>query len=445
MAPDGRSGKPELDLTIDALVSADAARLSRAYPELAGREHLCADVIGQSCTYREIRVPTDEWTRRLASAKRSLYAVATAVGVYTEIVLVVESESRAGEAWIFAFDGITIRGLTIYPPEPGMAGLPRLERMGRIGMPSPAYSHDQFFVLPPADDLPRAPLDHPISTKSGDTNVDALLSVVRAGDVAAFAAAIPSAGISLRRCWEDEGILDVRAAGEWATEHLPRVRNVVSVINLPVGYQPVADHLIVLRTQVAPYFWGSIALLELDGKLVSVIQGEDQCGPDRLRPPESFVVEPPVQGLAAPDPARRSGITMIDAVLEVLQRGNEAEIIGLLTYRLVPCGIGGPACLEGVPNGALVDAIPNKVCMPGFETRDQAPGTLSRDWSQYTLYAATSLNDGRDGALVVLAGSDGPFGLELEDGKIVAMNSGCGPENTNSYFDGTTSYLLPPL
>jgi hypothetical protein len=41
-------------------------------------------------------------------------------------------------------------------------------------------------------------------------------------------------------------------------------------------------------------------------------------------------------------------------------------------------------------------------------------------------------NDERDGVLVVLAGSDGPFGLEIEDAKIVAMNSGCGPESPNS-------------
>ena len=246
-APTGRSGKPELDQVIDALVRADAAALSRAYPELAGREHLCAEVIDQFCNYREIRVPNDEWTRRLASAKRSLYAVATAIGAYTEIVLLVDSESRTGEAWVFVSDGITIRGLTIYPPEPGRAGMHRLERMGRVGVPSPAYWHDQFFVLPPAADLPMAPLDHPLSIKTSDTNVDALLSVMQTGDISSFASAIPGAGVSLRRCWESDVDLDLRAAREWATEQMPRVRGVLSVIDLPSGYLPAADHMILLR------------------------------------------------------------------------------------------------------------------------------------------------------------------------------------------------------
>jgi hypothetical protein len=271
------------------------------------------------------------------------------------------------------------------------------------------------------------------------------LSVVQAGDVAAFAAAIPSAGASLRRCWEDEVNLDFRAALEWATGQLSAVRNVVSVISLPMGYQPAADHMVVLRAQAAPYRWASIALLERDGKVVSVIEGEEQCGPDRLQPPESFVVPPPVQDLASLDPARRSGVAMIDAVLEVLQRGNESDITDLIQYRGIPCGGDSrPACPQGEAAGTSIDALPHAMCVPGFETRDQAPGALSRDWSRDALYAVTSLPDGRDGVLIVLAGPDGPFAMEVVDGKIVAIRSACGPSHPNSLFNGNTSYLLPP-
>ena len=136
---------------------------------------------------------------------------------------------------------------------------------------------------------------------------------------------------------------------------------------------------------------------------------------------------------------------MIDAVLEVLQRGNEEEIIDLLTYRALPCAGAGPTCPQGAPAGSLVDAMPNKVCVGGFDTADEAPGAVSRDWSQYALHAVTSLKDGREGALVVLASSDGPFAIELVEGKIVAINSGCGPGYPDTLFDGPTNYLLPPL
>jgi hypothetical protein len=444
-APNGRSGKPELERAIDALVSADTAALSRAYPELAGREHHCAEIIDQFCNYREIRVPNDEWTRRLASAKRSLYAVATAVGMYTEIVLLVDSESRAGEAWVFAFDGVTIRGLTIYPPEPGMTAMPRLERMIEIGVPSPVYRLEQFFVRPPADDLPQPPLGHPLSVAMSDASVDALLSVVEARDLAAFASAIPSAGTSLRRCGEDDLILDARAAREWAADQLPRVRDVVSIISLPMGYLPKADHMIVMRTQVAPYRWASIAVLQGGGEILGLIEGEEHCGPDRLQPPESFLLPPPAQGLSSLDPGRRSGVGMIDEVLQVLKGGKEAEIISLIEYRPFPCGgERAPVCPPGSLTGTPVEAIPHEMCGPGFDTAAQAPGVLSRDWSQESLYAVTSLANGRDGALVILTGPDGSMALELEESKIVAISSGCGPAHPDSLLQGKTSYLLAP-
>jgi len=136
---------------------------------------------------------------------------------------------------------------------------------------------------------------------------------------------------------------------------------------------------------------------------------------------------------------------MIDAVLEVLQRGNEEDIVDLLTYRSLPCADDGPACPLGATTGSPVEAMPNEVCLGGFETADQAPGALSRDWSQYALHAVTSLKDGREGALVVLASPDGPSAIELEEGKIVAINSGCGPGYPDTLFDGPTNYLLPPL
>jgi hypothetical protein len=226
---------------------------------------------------------------------------------------------------------------------------------------------------------------------------------------------------------------------------MPIVRGVVSVIELPSGYVPAADHMVLLRTQPAPYRWASIALLELDGKVVGLIEGEEQCGPDKLQPPETFLVPPPVQGLTSLDPARRSGVGMIDAVLDVLQRGNEDRIIDLLTYRALPCAGAGPTCPQGAPAGSLVEAVPNRVCTDGFESRDQILSTLSREWSQYALYAVTSLKDGRDGVLVVLASPDGPFALELVEGKIVATNSGCGPGYPDTMFDGPTNYLLLPL
>ena len=135
---------------------------------------------------------------------------------------------------------------------------------------------------------------------------------------------------------------------------------------------------------------------------------------------------------------------MIDKVLDTIQDGNESELISLLAYQLVPCGDRGPVCPQGALPGFLIAALPHKMCGPAFETPAEAPGALSRDWSQDALYAATSLQSGRDGALIVLTGPDGSFAMELEDGKIVAINSGCGPSRPDSLFVGVTNYLLPP-
>jgi DNA-binding CsgD family transcriptional regulator len=455
-APDGRTGNAALDEAIETLLDEDAAGLASEFPDLAVAEQLCDPDPNHSgvCHSRNVRVPNKTWTQRLAAGRRSLYAVATNNPFEAKIFLAVDAGGDAAEAWVFGFDGRSIAQLTIHPPLPSAIRPPDL--LSSSGYywssvenvtPDPSFQYEEFIVLPPKDRLPKPPAGHDLSVRTGAQGVDRLLVLVAARDAAGLAASAASPDpLLVRSCNDSDALQNAAGLEVWLREVLPRATKIDSVARVPAGYVPASQHLILIQTELNPYRWGTIGIYEDGGRVVGVLLAEVSCAPFALYPPGGFVVPPPAGGVPAADPSRRSGIAIVDAVLDAAYAGNEAAMGRLVSYQQVPCGAQdiGPPCPQGAPAGTPVEAIPSTVCHGGFETRDTAPQALVRDISNTGLYAIPVRSPPGATFVVMASAQGGSLAMSFDDNGVTGISRLCGPPQPEWLMTGNPSFLLPP-
>jgi len=458
LAPDGRTGLPELNAAIDALVKQTPGQLRQTFSGLAGTQESCEPDPAQPsiCNTSESRVPLDDWTERLASGKPALYSVYTYSSDDIAIVIAIDGGATAAEAWRFIYKGGKVVELSIQVPlsvsQPVGASPDYWSRV-RSMTPQPDYDYERFFILPPLDRLPSPPRGYALSTRTADPGVDALLSVVEAGSQQDLVAALATPdGTLFRGCRRYDETLDSAGIAAWAATTLPIVFNLASVTHLPAGYHPTAEHLIVFRTQLNPLLWSGFGLVEQDGKIIAVFDVERGCQVEVMYPPPSYIVPPPPGGAAGLDPARRSEIPLVDAVLDAGYAGDADALDRLISYRSAPCGIEfAPECPAGLAPGTLVEGLSSTACHGGHIKRDEAPAALIQLIQSSALYGITpqGITNGVPDPLLVLMVStkterQNPASLVFDATSVVAISRNCSGLVPDWTLGGRPNFLLPP-
>jgi hypothetical protein len=447
-APSGRTGITSIDTIIDRLVLADEATLSRSYPDLAARESTC----DPSC--EDVRVAPSAWTSRLAATQRSLYAVFTGDPVGVEVLLAVDGGSTEAQSWRFIIDGGSLATVDIFmPPSPG-GPVDSPFVMVRQHAPSPVSAPERFYVLPPRSELPEAPRVHAAAVRTGIGGVDGLLEKLEARDAPGLVVAIEDgSSVYVRDCTGEDWPLDAGFVNKWSRDLTAQLFGIYGVVHVPAQFEPVADHLLIAYRQIKPYWWAAAGILERDGRIVGLITGDWSCEPERMYPPSTYLVPPPDGGLDAIDPMRRSGIAIVDEILDAAAAGYAPAMDDLIDYTKEACGdpsgmppgAGPPSCPSGVADGTLVEILPYIVCEGGHLTRENAPGRLIETIglaSGAGLYAATASTDGR---AVVIAKDRGGVRLIVTDRGVKQVWLGCGPQHPDALLgSGAPTFLLPP-
>ncbi len=458
LAPDGRTGEPAIDRIVDQLVSADAATLLSTYPELAARQQAC----DPSCD--DVRVPPAVWTSRLAAGRRSLYAVFTGDPADALIVLAVDGGGPVAEGWRFAVRAGRPAQVDIFVPSLDRTGpLPPFLYGAAAHTPAPARDYERFYVLPPQGELPRAPRTHAMSARTGDAGVDALLATLEARDAAKLLSAFADPEkLLVRKCYGTESTQDRAYAESWSRTVAGQLYGLHSVVRLPAGYQPTADHLVIAIRQMKPYWWDGVGILERAGKIVGVVTDDGACAPQMMYPPAGYLVPPPRGGEL--DASRRSGIGMIDAILDAAAARDEKAMAGLIDYSKRACGDGGgppgtnpPQCPSGSRPGTLVDILPWIVCEGGFATRETAASSLVREVGPdagASLYAVlpaptdprATMPPSPPFAMAVLVWKRGDvMTLAVGEHGVSSVGRTCGPSNPGTAIHaGQPTFLLSP-
>lgn len=146
-----------------------------------------------------------------------------------------------------------------------------------------------------------------------------------------------------------------------------------SVVIPPESYWPPASHIINFVTDRSDA-WSPVvvAVVLRDGAIVGVSNAWCLTSEriELLYPP-AYVV-PPTPPNEQPDPGRRSGIAVVDRVLDAIQAGSNDDLIGLFQPTKIPCGDGtGERCREGEPEGTIVSVIPYAACSVGYLRVDE--------------------------------------------------------------------------
>ena len=488
-APDGRTGIAEVDAAIDALLHDDGDALNRAFSGITAREELRiqAEAPG-SYTTDTLEVTAARWTARLAAARKSLYAVLQSEPLIVDVVLAIDSGGAIPEAWIATLQDGQFRALSIfsgYMP----AGItfsavlsvvslsPSLPSLRSI--PSPADQYEKYLVLPPKPDLPQPPPGHPLSVRTGNAGVDRLIAMLQAGDVTGLQSSLADGSqLPFRDSCEPDVLTKSRQSIQTLLATIAGdVVGVRAIAVLPVGYEPAGEHLVVLQVRQAPYRWEIYGLVEQDSRITGVVQSD--CAPSPppsslLFPPGEYLppLVPPPAAAGTFDAARRSGIPIVDSVLDALQSRDAAALETLFDFTPIACvpfgpafgqGEYGPACRQDEAPGTVVDGLPGSVCHGLWSRRGAASQWVLgfQDASTATLFAVvpiTTPDPLRTGAPVPaarmslhLASSDGPpFALSLNERGITGVSRHCGP--TELSYDpqewrvasGPTQFLLPP-
>jgi hypothetical protein len=458
-APDGRSGDPEVDGIIEALLHNDAIQLGQRFP-IAGGEETCTQILGQ-CSVDQSREPNASWTARLAGSKRSLYTVVTGNSTDVEVYLAVdEGTSNRASAWVFGIQSgrLVTLAIRLSQDAPAQAQPDRtyLSALAAYA-PSPAREYQRFYVLPPRDELPRPPAAQPLSVRTGDAGVDRLLALIEQKNGAGLTTLLPAPGqVLYRECQGEDRALDAKGVALRLGELLPSVAGVHGVALMPQGYEPAAEHLLLFVVQTAPYCWQTLGVFEKDGRLLGLIDGD--CQPQALYPPAGYLVPPPVGGLAGLDAARRSGIPVIDAILDAAAASDATRMSGLIAYRPVPCSdpgqIGTLPCPPGVANGTPIDAISISSCEGGYATREEAPQALI-EIARRPLYAVVEAGtpsnpgvpapDSSVGLLLLASPDRGAIALSVGPSGVTSVRSGCFVKQPERLIGTSTpDFLLPP-
>jgi hypothetical protein len=448
LAPDGRTGDVAIDRLVDELLTADAARLLSIYRDMPARQERC-DV---GC--EDVRIPPSSWTARFAAGSRSLYSVFTGDPNDAEIVVAVRPQYSAVEAWQFSTRAGRIVHVARHARPSVVGALPTHALVP--GHPSLAREYERFYVLPPADELPTAPRGHALSTRTGRSGPDALLAVVETGDAGTLLAAFADpAAVPVRECQGSGSRRDAAYAAEWARTASTQIRGLHSVATLPAGYEPRADHMLIAYRQIKPYWWAALGILERGGEIVGLITG-DGCSPEDMYPPAGYVVPPPAGGVAGLDPSRRSGIAIVDAILDAAAARDEAAMDRLIEYTPIACGdptgfiphTGPPPCPTGVARGTPVDILPEVVCAGIHLSRDGAPKeVIQRIGFDHPsgLYAVTRPPEG-DLGVVIASSRGGSTVVTVGERGIKRLAAGCGPRHPDTFLRGTRpTFVLAPL
>jgi DNA-binding CsgD family transcriptional regulator len=456
-APDGRTGDSQLDALIEALLHEDAGGLE-SRGGLPAREvrRIANTDPSRRGDYRleSVRVSATQWPGRLASASRSLYAVYTADPADAEILLTVHTSAGGDEAWQFGVLNGKVAEVEIRTAEDAVSL--SFTELAADALPSVPLYYERFYVLPPQDQLPPVPPSHAITVRTGDPGVDRLLTLLETRDADALLAAIASPDQSqllVRQCFGDDTRRDQAYAQSWSKEVLAPGLRLHAVASLPDGYEPAAEHLIILVSPLNPYRWQTAGILERNGLILGVIPTA-ACQPQGLYPPSAYLVPPPETGVAIDNPTRRSGIPAVDAVIDALQSGDEATIAALIQYGKVPCaaftGLGSPPkCPDGVAPGTPVDAL-ERGCEGSYFVPPTASAQLIRFIGNSSLYALVERPPATPGGPPVLAltlakpqGSAST--LLIQDGRITRVETSCpAPAGPIWAVRGTPDFLLSP-
>ncbi len=448
MAPDGRTSDPALNALIEHLLSDDAVALERRFGTLDARE-------SGGGTTDDRMLPASQWAPRLAAAARSLYAVApdqpqAGPRHAVDVVLAVDSP-EAHEGWRFAVAGNDVVDLTILQDPRYAAGGPL----------------EDFLVLPPAKDLPQPPAGYAFAAgvpETGVPSVDTLVGALAAHDAAALTAAAryKQGTLPARHCNVDQSLDAGDVASRFESLAI-QAYALQAVATVPDGFQPPADHLLVVVLETAPYRWTQAGLLEAGGQIVGLLT---ECVP---YPPRAFIVPPPSASDAAIDPGRRSGVAAVDAVLDALAAKDCAALVAAIDFSEVGCvvapsGIGSPPlCRADEAPGAPVAVLPSAQCEGGYVRRDEMDGLLDFllpvDWRLYAVVDRGPVAPATDGffrgqvaAVLVPAGNDAQHGallLYLNDRGITTIQTGCGQDSPATQIgrastDGAPNFLLAP-
>ena len=279
IAPGGRTSDPAIDALIEALLTADAAALEGRFSGTEARHY-----DNETRQYQISLVAA--WAARLAASERTLYAVTEAhpqqsPSADVDIALAVSENGGEATGWHFRFvlpDRLVDLAIGIEPPRSAVASV--------------TGSYDRFLVLPPLEDLPKPPPGHPLSVRSGDAGVDALIALVEGGDADGLLAAVEYARTlcgadAMPACGSEPPGTEVAALPLRSPRQAPQVREAEYVEGLvrdflgyqttlhavaavPEGFEPAADHLLILVTESAPFDWESWGLFERDGQVVGV-------------------------------------------------------------------------------------------------------------------------------------------------------------------------------
>jgi hypothetical protein len=496
-APQGRSGAAALDALIELLLRGQADELAGKFT-VSARQHCSLHTAGPPP--QQTTMPPAEWTSRFASASRSLYAVFR--GQPNEVpsaeyqVVFSVSAADAPTGWRFYVDGDRIVDVVA-----GCDGPPS------VYAPSAAGAYERFVVLPPREDLPKAPMGHALSMRSGVGDVDAVLEVLERRDLQALNALVslqefpcsaeqarPSAspapdptppplppplvpcpegaapGTAVRGllelgCFGREARLADRALLNWAIRDGVTLHGVAAI---PDGHQPDADHVLVLVSPEAPFRWLSGGLLVRDGRVIGAI--EDCGAPEGLYPPSRYLVPQPPIGQTAPG-ARTSGVQIVDGIIAAMRARDAVALIALTDFDTVECtaeqtGIGGPPlCAPGEPVGTTVGVIWGASCEGYPIRREEVLAAYQRLLEQQRdVFAVTDRGEGEsqysfgrgryelvfsgavDPAAPPIARSTRNVALTATQAGVTTLRFGCGPAQPQALISPgrTPDWLIAP-
>jgi hypothetical protein len=199
-----------------------------------------------------------------------------------------------------------------------------------------------------------------------------------------------------------------------------------------------------------------MGILERGGRIVMLMTREWTCAPEQLYPPTGYVVPPPPGGVAGLDPARRSGLPLVDRILDAAARRDETAMSALIEYTPTACGdptglpphAGPPPCPNGVAPGTRIDILPEVVCSGSHVTRERAPKTVI-DWVGFDrpsgLYAVTSATGSNDLGVVVAWANGLTVVLSVGGSGVKRVSASCGPRHPDTVLVGRSpSFVLPP-
>jgi hypothetical protein len=444
-APDGRTGIPEVDALIEVLLTASADSLVARFPGVAARR-------GPDPT----AIPVERWAADFTAAgPATLYAVVDdsrsgIVPYRTHDIAVTIGSGADRRGWRFALDHGSL--VDVYESD---------DQYVNALVPDPARAYDAFLVLPPRDELPSPPSFHPLDTRTGDAGVDAVLALVQARDVDGLVrrSRLDGGDFPAEQCLRREQTWDARQLRDWLGHLASSAVGIRAIAVAPEGYRPASGDLVIFVVQTAPLDWSLESILVSAGEIRAA---SADCAPN---PPLAILVPEPPAG-EAPAPGRRTGVDVIDRVLDAIAAGDAAALAPLVDYHEVGCvaqpaGIGSPpTCDPGEAAGTPVSVITGASC-EGYPIRQRDIGETLASLASAggTLYAAWDLGPipehqlGANGSVEVVLSRPGQGGrglagvaLWFSDRGFNSIWYGCGPYPPHALLGSgyAPTYVLAP-